>query len=419
VSGKTLIAVGAIFFCGLAATPAFAVSSVTLTATPGAGEIEVQATGSADGCSAADYCSAQNLEIVAIPSDDSSCDDAELYSAQAQETLPTSGGPFDYEVNVTVQSGQDYAVCAYITTTTDGVSAPVAYSQPVAVSVAPQPCPSGTSPSLTLQVPAVVAYGRKATLTVNDPNGDSIDTATITMQSSTSGSVFYEHQLSDSEINSLEQSNPEQFFIQLLATNGSADVTLQYTEQISSDDLTSEASCVEQVTKLVTGTRGQRPTVQFANNWGDLGQDAAVRFAAPTRCVLTEPLGGSIVISGHGARLVATSDDVCSAGWTERGRIPGVSVSQASSGVASSVVFSPSGSNREFRVVVSLAGKVVKRGWLSASYSTYPAMRVYQGTDQYINYCIDDNQTVFSYQGRLFCWQDGGVIASVELTLKP
>jgi hypothetical protein len=235
------------------------------------------------------------------------------------------------------------------------------------------------------------------------------------MQLTSSGKVFFRKALSVSEIAALEKSKRDEFYIQLLRSNGAAHVTLQYTQPISDGLLSSGGSCVEQVIDRVVATKGQRPVVKFVNNTNT----SEVRFAAPRSCVLTVPLAGSVAVSGFGSRFVARTDDVCSGVWKRRGQISGVSVAQSLTTAADNVVFSPSGSNRALHISVSLGGKIVKRGLLTAFHNIVPSTRVYKGTDEFQNYCVNQHQTILSYHGRLFCWQLGGLVEGVSLKSTP
>lgn len=86
----------------------------------------------------------------------------------AEQSVPATGGSFSVSAAVTEPEGT-YAVCGYLSATGHGASVPLAASPSAAVvTVAPQPCPSGTAQPLLLTAPAKLAYGQRGVVGVNE-----------------------------------------------------------------------------------------------------------------------------------------------------------------------------------------------------------------------------------------------------------
>lgn len=61
------------------------------------------------------------------------------------------------------------------------------------------------------------------------------------------------------------------------------------------------------------------------------------------------------------------------------------------------------------RYRVAVAGALIETGVLSTRVHWYPGHDVYEGTDEFVNYCIDESRTVYSRGGRLYCHWPGFV----------
>lgn len=60
---------------------------------------------------------------------------------------------------------------------------------------------------------------------------------------------------------------------------------------------------------------------------------------------------------------------------------------------------------QEYRVVARTKDRR-RVGWLTINRQRFWSwQRIYEGTDAFVNYCIDDNREIRSLNGRLYCWR--------------
>jgi|GEM_PF-5343141 len=121
---------------------------------------------------------------------------------------------------------------------------------------------------------------------------------------------------------------------------------------------------------------------------------------------------GRVVIKDSKHKLVLTTSDICEPGtWRSSGRVPGLHVRAAmiNTLLTGSVVVAAIGEERvdtQYHVIVK-AGHKRATGWISVRVHRVQHViekRIYEGTDAFVNYCIDRNQEIRSHNGRLFCW---------------
>jgi hypothetical protein len=63
---------------------------------------------------------------------------------------------------------------------------------------------------------------------------------------------------------------------------------------------------------------------------------------------------------------------------------------------------------------VRIGGTVVRRGVISIIHIYYPSQRVFEGTDAFVNFCINDSKMTYSSGGRLFCYRPAFADAEVR-----
>lgn len=395
----------------LSAAPAYA-GSVSVTATASGTTVDAQVSGVADNCSS--YCTAQTATVTIYPGGaDTTCTgDAGQTEAVGSLPLSTSGGAFSFAASAAEQGGQSYAVCAYIDEIVVGFSDSYVESAPAVVTTSPQPCASGTSPELSFSGPSVVVYGRQGDVSVNSTAyGGNPTNAVLTMQAIGSAQPFYAHAFTSNELNNVEAENTLTFFIEFSRRDGPAVVTLAYEESVLTTTLSS-AECTMSKSVQVSPIVGAVPTARFV----DGHSNASILFAAHGGCSQTRIVPATVTVTGHGAHLTARTDDACSGHWTRQGRIPGVSTGWTASSARGTFSFGPNGSNESYDVTVRVNGHVVSRGSLNAVYFVVPSKRIWEGTDAFVNYCIDGNHTVYSLNNNLYCWDPGSTLAYVNLS---
>jgi hypothetical protein len=230
------------------------------------------------------------------------------------------------------------------------------------------------------------------------------------MQAIGSAHPFYAHAFTSKELNNLEAENTLTFFIEFSRGQGPAVVTLAYDESVLTTTLSSPV-CTMSKSVQVSPIVGAVPTARFTDD----PSDASILFAAPGGCSKTRIVPATVTVTGHGAHMRAKTADACSGHWTRRGSIPGVSIGWSANS-RGEFVFAPSGSNESYQVTVRVKGHVAKRGSLNAVYFVVPSKRIWEGTDAFVNYCIDGNHTVYSLHHKLYCWDLGSTLAYVNLS---
>lgn len=403
-----VVAAGAL----LASASAASASSISVTATASGSSVVAHVAGTADPCGS--YCATPQVQVEVTPSDGyDTC--IEPGNPQYTAPLPLAGGPFALTAAIPVAGGQAYAVCAYVVTDSYTITLPSAESNPAVVSVAPTACPPGAAHALYLAAPSPIAYRRRAIFSISGNNsGQNVANGTLTMRGLSDSKPFYTYTFTGGDLNNFNNDGgADHFYIELDRRDGSAQVTLTY-QQDESD--TSTQQCIDQRTAVVRAVAGHKPTAHLINSVSDDAGGVGIGFSAPGGCALTTPTPVQITVRGSGAASTLSTPDECWPGtWRVRGHTPSVSTTRSLTASGSIVEFHSAGHrNRTYQVTVRVAGRVVRRGRLENYYDSVPPTRVFEGTDQFVNYCIDQSKTVYSYHLRLFCWLPGSTYQWVD-----
>jgi len=122
---------------------------------------------------------------------------------------------------------------------------------------------------------------------------------------------------------------------------------------------------------------------------------------------------GRVSISSGRWKMVAFTADICSEeAWSHRGRVPAGFLPSTYDAAGGSVVkFRPNGNNltRKFRVDARTRHSR-DAGWLSVNWQRFWHWeQIYEGTDAFVNFCINRSKEIRSDNGRLFCWRESPV----------
>jgi hypothetical protein len=190
-------------------------------------------------------------------------------------------------------------------------------------------------------------------------------------------------------------------------------VTLSYVEAEQALQPGS-AQCIDTRTATVTPIAGQPPTARLLRSLGDV---IAV-LSAHGGCTQTRPTPTTVRLRSGTTSLTISSRDTCQPGsWKTRGQAPGISTRPSVSDSGSTIRFQAAGqTNASYRLTVRVGRRLAKQGVVTVLYEHIPAARVFQGTDQFVNYCIDQTQTVYSYHQQLFCWLSAVTIRRIQLS---
>ncbi|MEJ7786881.1 MAG: hypothetical protein WKF96_18935 [Solirubrobacteraceae bacterium] len=169
-------------------------------------------------------------------------------------------------------------------------------------------------------------------------------------------------------------------------------------------------TCIRVVTATLTGFTGAVPKViVFPFRSGDIHLFLA-SDNADASCVDTVALQAVEVSIRSGARRISLRRSDPCGGWSGGGRLPGFSVPiEPDREVAYfSSRWNRSGFHR-LELSVSVDGRLTKRRAITveARVRRTPARRIVQGTDAFVNYCINRNRTVRSVNGELYCTRPG------------
>jgi hypothetical protein len=83
---------------------------------------------------------------------------------------------------------------------------------------------------------------------------------------------------------------------------------------------------------------------------------------------------------------------------------------------ATAVGFSAGSANGNYAVAVSLNGHEVAHRVLHSTFNFTPSQRVWQGTDAFINYCINQSKQTYSLNLRLYCVRPSSSFGDVTLS---
>jgi hypothetical protein len=187
-------------------------------------------------------------------------------------------------------------------------------------------------------------------------------------------------------------------------------------------------SCSQTITRLVMGVTGSEPTFRFANdelvdfNTPPGAFPVEVRAMAPhAGCARQVP--GRPVLSISLRNQVRRIDlNPCEPRMVaSQARFLGLRLRYEhidTRGVAELALFA-AGPRRSFvrnyRVSYSVADKRLFAGTMRYASAFTAGYRIYQGTDDFVNICIDEGHTVRSSGGRLYCFVPGVDFTSLKI----
>lgn len=113
----------------------------------------------------------------------------------------------------------------------------------------------------------------------------------------------------------------------------------------------------------------------------------------------------SISVSSRGRRTAITRNDQCSKRWANKTDLPRGgewSLRRFADRVLFVPDFQKSGkSNLEFSI--RARDEILVAGRFTIDTSITPSRRIYEGTDAFVNYCINESVRIWSHNGRLYC----------------
>lgn len=133
----------------------------------------------------------------------------------------------------------------------------------------------------------------------------------------------------------------------------------------------------------------------------------------------------TLVLRGGGDVLRAHTSTLCADGyWVRRGRAPGIQFLYRSNfwrsngRIGSTFLLAPSfgTAKRQYRFTLRTRDRAVK-GRLYVHHVAADEEQIFEGTDAFVNYCINQGKEIRSENGRLYCVRITGERGSVKLRL--
>jgi hypothetical protein len=374
--------------------------TITPPSNPSAGlPIPLQVTGTADSEAA--------LDVYAIPAGQT-CDatyaaasiDYEL-DPQANTFVP-SAGPFSTTDDLTVPTTGTYVLCGYL-----GADASDAATTVSSVTVVAVACndPAG----LAVTVPSQVLAGRRGAIAISSTMGDTVTDVSYTVAAASPSDAIH-----------FPTTGPAAArfhgYFRTAPGDGPIVVTIGWTQ--AAEDGSSCARTASSTPVTVVST-GQRLGVRLDTSLLSLGAEVTLDFTGD--CELITPTPATVVLSGAGQVRRDRISDVCG-NWSSDAeqRFPNLGAYPQAATVTTPAsleigTIGDQTSTHAYTLTVSVAGKTYRSAFV-ASVAHHPTTLVYQGTDAFVNYCIDDTKKIRSLGGRLYCVRPGSTIQHLAVT---
>jgi hypothetical protein len=318
---------------------------------------------------------------------------------------------------------------------TVGLALAALIAAPAAAATPPgSACDSVTGPSLSIEVGSQVAFGP-------EPVYAELDTGTITDSGPIPGTMTFSVENSaTSQTISSEQVPAADYprnlapYPSLLATFTAAPtnpallvvVTYQTTvETFGTSGAETAVTCDQSVSQPVNAVAGQTPTFKYHNEAEDF-HVSTNEFAAAM--VLNPPAGNcwlqsagqlTAVLSGEHRRAVVDLTPCYDLGRFPT--LPGLTFENETSSSAKGWeigLFAPAlnrAYNYRYSLTVRFGATVLFSGQVFSSRIWSPGERIYQGTDGFVNTCIDKHYTIYSANLRLYCFVPSSGFSTVAI----
>lgn len=272
------------------------------------------------------------------------------------------------------------------------------------------PCPPDTAPALTADVPFELAYGRSGSVELGTAYGtewsiDGSDVRLVFEAADPSQQISHPFDVTQA-YTGYDPPWPSLLFD---PGDGSGKLTATWQQKRYGD---SNSPCEQSLSQSVVPLPGDPPYVRIKRRSYSL----EFHLSCSDFSLAAGGTVGLVVSHGRQVRRVALSDQ-CEGSWDARSaRASDWSLA----GVIDPSWFDGGGEPAEadfwlhgaraipaalYKYRVVLNGVVFRRGSFMAE-QIHLASRVYEGTDAFINYCVNHNEAIRSHHGRLYCWRD-------------
>jgi hypothetical protein len=285
------------------------------------------------------------------------------------------------------------------------------------------PCPSDRYiDDLSVNAPSRLAYGRTGVVSLYAYG--SIAAVRIQQRQRLTGQLLYERVLTEEEARRLSGDDSTGMDLAILTASpgvGALTVEVSYDATYMDYNTGQNSVCRQTETAVVEAVDGARPRFEVIPFVGKVRDD--VRFQVrPTRsCAEGLPGKVSFVLRAR-RRTVFSASDICPDYGVLRRRgpkLPNVEVRDANRERTAAMVIGLRGKHtfaRRYRFHVLVGSTVIARRWLLVRQRYHKAYRVWEGTDSFINYCINQGRPIYSSNLRLYCVSPGYASRTIRVS---
>ena len=265
-------------------------------------------------------------------------------------------------------------------------------------------------------LPATVAYHRDLPVVIAASGGaelESIRHATIKMYDSSDDSLFYQSSLTSKDLASLSDEELS-YYMNFEPEDAGGYARLDWTD---------DHGCTDSVrTGAVKPVKPRgKLTVTHASVAADDGRDGEVRIgggATPCRLLNGSPL--RVLVRGAGRARTLRLDEACGRWAHATSSLPGLLITAGDGAGSQAAVLhlaasTSAGPGRVFTITVLRGRLRLKTLRVRASYVDHPDQRVFEGTDAFVNYCINRTKKLYSSHLRLYCIRPGHTDSHVSI----
>lgn len=372
------------------------------------------------GLSGTTAASSTFIDVWAIPSGQT-CDATDSQASTDYDTDPFgigsayTSGSFNTTALMLIPAAGAYTLCGYLLENATSQTAMASGSVTVAAATTTPPTapPTPTTPTLACEFPPDISVtaptsvlgGRRGTFTVTDAGLTTDSDVTYTVAAASSSQPIHFPTSGSLPSASLGEGGAFTGTFQTQAGDGPILITVDWTQTAGDGSTCTRSATAGPITVATTG-------VPPGLNWETNDAGDAVTFDFTGDCELITPTPATVVLRGDGLVRRFRIPDVCGAWSRSSGpQLPSLAISTKSAGLKAgaslyAAVVGSQNASHNYTLTAKFAG-VTRTFRLSASVIHQSTMIVYEGTDAFVNYCIDDYKTVMSLNGQLYCVEPG------------
>jgi hypothetical protein len=321
--------------------------------------------------------------------------------------LVTGPGSFSNAVGIDVATPGIYQLCGYVGTFGVEASATV-----TVVSLA-----CGEAPDLSVTAPATVLAGRRGAVVISPGSSNVLGTdSNVSVGTAPANPAEPIHFPSSGQTPEAAVGVDDEYDggFQTHIGDGPIMVTIQWT-QMAADGSTCTRIAASMPVTVVNS--GQQAALRMRTSL--VNAQATLAFTGD--CELIGPSPATVTLKGAGLVRRFRLPDVCGR-WSRTGGpgLPNLSVGTQSASVttpASLDLFTAGGqtASHSYTLMARYAG-ATHTFQLVASVTHQPLTLVYEGTDAFVNYCIDDAKRIMSLNHQLYCVRPGFTLRGLTVT---